>query len=161
MNQECGDEHLEWAEVEQRLHRAVAAFMNHDAALLEVEANERSMTHKFAEHLQREYPGWDVDCEYNRDRNEKKALRWMVDEMVPADDIKARTVFPDIIVHHRGTTANHLVIEAKKVSGDPDDNDRKKLAAFLNEFDYPYSFAVLLRFITGNAPDIEFKRVVP
>jgi hypothetical protein len=42
--------------------------------LLEHNLNERSITHKFAELLQRVFPEWDVDCEYNRNHDKMKTL---------------------------------------------------------------------------------------
>ena len=133
--------------------------MAQDCPLLEMNANERSLTHKFAEHLQKEFPEWSVDCEYNRDGDDiPKRLRAMFDH-IPADDENAQTVFPDIIVHHRGRQLdgehrNLVVIEAKK-SGNHDGRDREKLKEF--KVQYGYSFTVLLRFLTGERPDIEIE----
>ena len=76
-------------DVKRRVIAAICALYRHDRELLDVDANERSITHKLAEHLQREFPGWHVDCEYNRVGREPRRL-------------EAKTVFPDIIVHRRG-----------------------------------------------------------
>lgn len=61
-------------------------------------ANERSMTHKFAEHLQKYFPGWNVDCEYNRNGVSPKLLNLsriqsIVGPSVATDDTEAKTVF--------------------------------------------------------------------
>ena len=48
-------------------------FIDHD--LLGIDANERSITFRFAMYLQQCFPGWTVDCEYNRDSIEPKRLR--------------------------------------------------------------------------------------
>ena len=61
-------------EVRDRLYAAYHALLRHDRALLELDANERSLTHKLAEYLQGEFPDWDVDCEYNRDGDTPKRL---------------------------------------------------------------------------------------
>ena len=53
-------------DVKKRVIAAICALYRHDRELLAVDANERSITHKLAEHLQREFPEWHVDCEYNR-----------------------------------------------------------------------------------------------
>ena len=53
-------------DVKRRVIAAICALYRHDRELLDVDANERSITHKLAEHLQREFPEWHVDCEYNR-----------------------------------------------------------------------------------------------
>jgi len=146
-----------WENILERLYRARATFLARDAYLLEVNANERSMTHKFAEYLQYEFPDFNVDCEFNRKGSLPKELHITVASDVPENDEDAKTVFPDIIVHHRGQRANLLVIEAKK-SGRDDTRDRQKLEAFKADEDYQYTYAVLMRFVTGKHPDILIER---
>lgn len=53
-------------EVKQKVITAIRTLYCQDSQLLEVDASERSLTHKLAEHLQHEFPNWHVDCEYNR-----------------------------------------------------------------------------------------------
>jgi hypothetical protein len=149
---------MDWTDVEERLNRAKATFLSKDRWLLKVAANERSMTHKFAEYLQQEFTDWDVDCEYNRKGDVPKTLRYMFASPVDADDTDAKTVFPDIIVHRRGEQANLLVIEAKK-SGRDDATDRQKLTAFMNDSHYEYSYAVFLCFATEGDGDILIARL--
>lgn len=68
-------------------------FIDHD--LLGIDANERSITFRFAMYLQQCFPGWTVDCEYNRDGIEPKRLRHL--ELYPdSEDVEAKTVFPDV-----------------------------------------------------------------
>lgn len=108
-----------------------------DSKLFGTNVNERSITHHLAKYLELSFPGWDVDAEYNRDagsvdpRHVKK-LQLPSNQTTSTDDINARTVFPDIIVHHRGTYENLLVIECKVAGRRDDGRDRKKLAAFTN-----------------------------
>lgn len=65
-----------------------------------------------------EFPDFDVDCEYNRDGVAPKKIGHL--GLYPDDDdTEAETVFPDIIVHRRGTEQNYLVIEAKKSTRSP------------------------------------------
>jgi|CXWL01.1.fsa_nt_gi hypothetical protein len=110
--------------------------MAHDAELLRFDVNERSVSHRLALYLQAEFPRWMVDCEYNRDRAHKKALELPLTPISWADT-KARTVFPDIVVHRRGTDDNLLVVEMKKTTlGDAADFDRDKLRAFVAQFGY-------------------------
>jgi hypothetical protein len=146
-----------WDNVLERLKRARAIFLERDSYLLEVNANERSMTHKFAEYLQDEFPDFNVDCEFNRQGSLPKELYITVASDIAENDEDAQTVFPDIIVHHRGERGNLLVIEAKK-SGRDDTRDRKKLDAFKADEDYQYEYAVRMRFVTGKHPDILIER---
>ena len=55
--------------IQQRVHIAVERLELHDAYLLRIDGNERSITHRLAMYLQDEFEGWDVDCEYNRDHH--------------------------------------------------------------------------------------------
>lgn len=135
----------EWSEVRDRITSAAQKFENHDSYLLRHDLNERTISHKFALYLEHEFPGWDIDCEYNRSTGKPKSLRLPKDG-VNWDDTHAKTVFPDVIVHRRGTSSNLLVIEIKKV-GLPDDFDRKKLKAY--KLDHQYRYAVLLRVRVG------------
>jgi len=45
---------------------ALATLFERDTHLFAVDANERSITHRLAVHLAPHFPGWDIDCEYNR-----------------------------------------------------------------------------------------------
>jgi hypothetical protein len=137
-------------EVEASLMRAIAALRKNDFQLLEGDANERSITHKLAEYLRVEFSDWgDVDCEYNlQGHGCTKTLRLPSKKKTTFDDTRARTVFPDIVVHRRTAPDNLLVIEAKKSTSRIKDSwDYKKLKAFKAEKNY--TFAVFLRFYTG------------
>jgi hypothetical protein len=124
---------------------SIRAFLKNDSNLLALNANERAITHKFAEYLAARFPNWDVDCEYDRLLEEAKKLRLRGE---------ITRVIPDIIVHRRNTKNNLLVIEAKK------DNDprgmgagREKLREFRRQLHYRH--AVFLRFRTGENAGIE------
>src|SRR5271165_7265202 len=53
---------------EMAMHEAAAVrqLFEPDAYLLQVDANERSITHRLALYLTPHFPDWDIDCEYNR-----------------------------------------------------------------------------------------------
>jgi hypothetical protein len=122
--------------IELALHAAKSAFMNTDVYLLEVNANERSITHKYAEHLQHALGNWNIDCEYNRDGRTPKELHGMARQKVRKDDSDAGTVYPDIIVHKRGKAGpNLLVIEAKK-AGNKTTEDKEKLDLYRSQLHY-------------------------
>jgi hypothetical protein len=78
-------------------------------------------THRLALYLQDTFKGWDVDCEYNRNRYDTKKLIMGDDihlkvETTQTDDEQGKTVYPDIIVHRRGTDHNLLVSEVQRTS---------------------------------------------
>jgi hypothetical protein len=80
--------------------------------------------------------GLDVDCEYNRDRHETKRLRFR-GPCARSSETDGSPVYPDIIVHRRGTDPNILAIEIKKsTSFVSDDCDIEKLSAFRDELGY-------------------------
>lgn len=140
-------------EARARVDAAYDALLCNDRYLLEVDANERSITHKLAEYLQREFPGWNTDCEYNRSGDLPKTLRRRVGEWVRADDTEARSVFPDIIVHRRGPSKpNLLVVEAKKSTTQRGSDDEEKLRAYLCEYHYQFAYMVIFR-VGGHACD--------
>lgn len=138
-------------EVRTRLETAYNVFLSRDAHLLAVNANERSITHKLAEYLQLEFPEWNVDCEYNRVGDLPKRLIGAV-EPVLSDDTDGTTVYPDIIVHHRGSAENLLVIEAKKSTTAVGGGDTDKLKAYKSEHGYLFAYAVVVP--VGTAADL-------
>jgi hypothetical protein len=65
---------------------------------------------------------WDVDCEYNRRGDARKRIP-KYPLQTRSDDDQGRTVYPDVIVHHRGEPSNLLVVEVKKSSSARDAGD--------------------------------------
>ena len=135
-------EYLKSKEPGQVLAKALNCLFMGDKKLFEINVNERSITHRFALYLQDLYQDWNVDCEYNRDGHSPKELE--LKELEPNNkDTDAQTVFPDIIIHKRGSDENYLVIEAKKTSRSVSRNtDIKKLKAFRNQLGYKYALFI-------------------
>lgn len=124
-------------QIDDAVNAAINELMRRDRYLLEVDANERSISHRFAIYLERHFPGYDVDCEYNRDGIDPKEVVWF-DTQPTTEDADAKTVFPDIIVHKRGEQSrNLLVVEMKKVGNpQPRDRDLGKLRAYRKQLGY-------------------------
>jgi len=126
---------FEASEIEERMSIATRTLLKKDLLLLRNDSDEWSISHKLAEYLQKQFPDWHVDVEYNRDKNQVKKLN-------------NENVRPDIIVHIRDTDNNLLVIEVKK-SNNPKfiDDDRKRLLRFTSQNGrYKYLFGVLVIF---------------
>lgn len=131
--------------INEKLKQAVNSLIEHDGYLLRKDVNERSITHRLAMYLQDLFNEWDVDCEYNRNFEYVKTLQ-LPKRLIDWDDTDARTVYPDIIIHHRGTEENLLVIEIKKTTSTERSNlDKRKLSAFKDELGYHYAVALKLR----------------
>lgn len=125
-----------------------------DEYLLRVDANERSLTHRFAMHLQEQLRDWHVDCEYNRNGVDPKRL--ILHELQPgADDTDGQTVFPDVIAHMRDTPLNYVVIEFKKTSSRvPDRVDLHKLHAYKHDARLRYLYALFVVLQVGPQPGV-------
>ncbi len=151
-------EQLNEQAVKDKVRNAIKHLLQRDRFLLEKDVNERSISHRLALYLQSEFGDeWDVDCEYNRDHDIKKELT-MLPRPIETDDTTATTVFPDIIVHRRGTHDNNLlVIEMKKSTNlqkRAKNFDLDKLHAFRQER-YHYQYALYLQFKTEFSPGID------
>lgn len=125
---------------------AISALLREDGGLLRNNVGEQAITHRLAVHLSLALPDWHVDCEYNRDMETVKRLKFALSD---DGDVSERAVVPDIIVHHRETTDNLLVIEVKKSTNpEPDEVDLQKLKAFREQLGYEH--AVFFRFAAGD-----------
>jgi hypothetical protein len=107
---------------------ALAEFYAHETFLFERDLGERTLTHRLAVHLEKQFPGWSVDCDY--DRLGERTLRLPHGTIVSTDDHFAKSVYPDIVVHQREIPNNLLAIEVRKASNhQPPEHDRHKLRA--------------------------------
>ncbi|NNM86167.1 MAG: hypothetical protein HKL96_10485 [Phycisphaerales bacterium] len=127
--------------VKSRCERAIQRLLDHDSFLITNGADEQSVTFRLAMYLADEFPGLDVDCEYNRDETD------------PKRDTERKLIRPDIIVHRRGTQENILVIEAKKPNN-PNDDEKKLQQLTSKEGKLKYRFGVRLVLKTGNCASI-------
>ena len=132
-------------ELKKKLKSSFELFLKNEKNLLEIDINERTLTSKFAQYLQKEFENYNVDCEYNRNIENIKRIKILEDKYkdIKPNDIEAKTVFPDIIIHKRGNNENNLlVIEAKK-NNKNDEIDKEKLKAYKNELGYKYAYKLL------------------
>lgn len=134
---------------------AIDQLIRRDHHLLDADCSERSVTHQLAVYLAAEFPNYNVDCEYNRDGFDVKRLQLGERQVRVADDeLDAVTVFPDIVVHNRGTNQNNLlVIEVKKAVSRAElaEYDCFKLRAFKAELGYVYAAHIVLGYQRNQA----------
>lgn len=140
----------------EKVESAIIMFFKCDSELMDVNANERSISHKLGEHLQAEFPKMNVDCEYNRRGERVKKMNKIVEDSEPVliDDTDGQTIFPDIIMHRRrNDNENLLVTEIKKSTSRVSRNrDIEKLKVFTGD-DFGYQVGLLIDI------DVRAKRV--
>lgn len=160
----------------EKLEIAIEMFFSNDAWLLEKDLSERSITHKLAEYLQPLFLNYNVDCEYNgnveRGEGGRKRISILKQDLEGKGllkdkeiseidtDYADRSVFPDIIVHKRGTNDYNLcIVEVKKsTSTVSSEYDEIKLKAYTTDSygnDLKYSIGVFIEFI-ARTQDIDY-----
>ena len=131
--------------------KVISEFLLKECFLLKnnLNVNERSITHKLAEYIQKYFSDYNVDCEYNRNMTDIKKIKLISEKYISKTDAKGNTVsvYPDIIIHKRGNNdSNLIVIEVKKANAD--DNSKKfdceKLKAFTKNDGLEYKYGIYL-----------------
>lgn len=122
---------FDWIDVRRRIWIAVQRLYLHDRYLIERNVMECAISHRLAIYLESVFPGWHVDCEFNKD----------------GDDPKLAEVHgwrPDVIVHRRGKDGpNLLSVEVKKGTA-TDATDRGKLTRYVSELRYRWAVSLSL-----------------
>jgi hypothetical protein len=113
------------------LDKVVAAlkeFYAREAFLFEHDLGERALTHRLAVQLERQFPDFEVDCDF--DRLGPRTMNLPHGSIVSTDDHLAKSIYPDIVVHQRVVPNNLLAIELRKADNhQPIEHDRHKLRA--------------------------------
>jgi len=146
------------ADVEAELDKVVRAlreFFARESHLLDKDFGERVLTHRLAVHLENQFAGWDVDCDYNR--LGERRLKLPKASIVSTDDDSGKSVFPDIVVHRRTVPENLLAIELRKaINHQPVEHDRHKLRAMTDpHLWHAFRAGVLLTLAKKNVPAAE------
>ncbi len=94
--------------------------------LIKIDAHEITLAHRIAVYLEDKFKGYNIDLEYNRDKNEIKR------------DSKEDIIRPDIIIHRRNTDDNLCIFEIKKcsVNDEKAKKDIKKLKDAIKKYGY-------------------------
>lgn len=153
--------------IKEKVEYCLQILREKDRDLLDIDVNERTITHKLAEYLQNQFPSYDVDCEYNRYEKYTKRIRskknrsldiskfkkYQIENLI-WEDKNALTIYPDIIIHKRKSPHNNLlVIEVKKSSNNiGEDFDIEKIEELM-EPPYNYKFGLFLRIGLQNESD--------
>jgi hypothetical protein len=163
-------------EVQVLLEKAIQILFQTDSWLLINNLNEQSISHKLAEHLQKLFTEYNVDCEYNGNievQDNRKRINLLKEELQDLGLLKSkeesdvekeytsRAVFPDIIIHKRGTNKDNLcIIEVKKSKSTVSyDYDMTKLRYYTSSYfgnNLEYQLGAFIVFITGQE-NVDYK----
>lgn len=128
------------------VNQAIDILIEKDRDLLTLGVTKRALSHCLAHYLSLsesiERP-LVVDCEYNRHLEDVKRLHLPPRETTDRE-LKATTVFPDIIIHQRNTDANNFVVLELKKPHEDIEYDEHKLRAFKQELGYLHAAHVIL-----------------
>ncbi len=93
-------------QVKEKIRNVLRLFNEQDKPYLwSVDIYEPTLSHRIAVYLEQEFPGYVVDCEYNKNIGD------------PKRDDNGNKIRPDIIIHIRNDPDNNLAIFEIKKSG--------------------------------------------
>jgi hypothetical protein len=129
---------MEPNEIKGRLEGALTELVERDAHLFENDLSERCIASRLAMYLQKGFPDYVVDVEYNRKGELVKRLHLPEECANDKNDDGESIVIPDVIVHHRGAKGpNLLVLELKKTTNPDSRNcDHLRIHAFRGQLGY-------------------------
>ena len=147
---------MEREEVEKRLHEALQEVAKSDWHLLEHDLSERCIASRLAMYLQKSFPEYSVDVEYNRAGASPKRLGLPEECANYRNKDGEALAVPDLIIHRRGPEGpNVLVLEVKKTTNrDPRQCDRERVRAFLAQLGYRYGALIECETRQGHEPGI-------
>ncbi len=129
--------------IKRRVRHCIEKIYEDDSDLFDRNNYEVTISCKLAQYLFTKFSNYDVDCEYDKHKNNKK-------EMEIDKQIKERR--PDILIHKRGNDENNLaVIEIKKSTSSGSRRlDYKKLKSMtLQTGEYRYKLGIFINFAVG------------
>jgi len=139
-----------------KLIAALQEFYVRETFILERDVGERALTHRLAVLVEKQFSGWEVDCEY--DRLGERTLRLPKGSIASTDDHLGKSIYPDIVVHRRDIPNNLLAIEVRKATNlQPIGHDQHKLQAMTDpHLWFAFSMGV---FVTLAKRNVSFSEV--
>ena len=123
---------------------ALSRLIEEQPELLDLDVNERTLSHHFAINISRLIPeNYNVDVEYNRHGENHKRLN-LPSRKALDSELRATAVYPDILVHKRNSNADNLLVIEMKKPGEDILYDELKLKAFRSEFGYLHAAHIIL-----------------
>jgi hypothetical protein len=116
----------------EKIVATLKEFYARETFLFEQDLGERTLTHRLAVQVERQFPEFEVDCDF--DRLGQRTLNLPHGSIVSTDDHLGKSIYPDIVVHQRRVPKNHIAIEVRKASNhQPVEHDRHKLRALTDQ----------------------------
>lgn len=134
---------------------AIERLIAEQPELLSLDVSERSLTHHLANYIAASVgDGLNVDIEYNRHHSDPKRLK-LSHRRSTDHELRATTVFPDIVVHQRDSDRrNMIVLEVKKL-GESLEYDQLKLEGFRDQLGYENAGHVVVGAASAGNPVFE------
>lgn len=121
--------------MQTELNKVIAAlrdFYANESFLFAKDVGERAVTHRFAVHLEKQFAGWSVDCNY--DRLGERTLHLPHGTIISTDDHLGKSIYPDVVVHQREIPNNLLAVEIRKASNHTSlEHDQHKLRVLTDQ----------------------------
>lgn len=115
------------AEYKRIIIRTLEKFLKEDSYLSDVNANERSQTHKIAEYLQQILPEYNVDCEYNKNLRQEKTLNFFEIVNKIKDFLEDDSSSNELADHERTTVLKLLeMITHRNIIADESNNPQTR-----------------------------------
>lgn len=115
------------AEYKRIIIRTLEKFLKEDSYLSDVNANERSQTHKIAEYLQQILPEYNVDCEYNKNLRQEKTLNFFEIVNKIKDFLEDDSSSNELAGHERTTVLKLLeMITHRNIIADESNNPQTR-----------------------------------
>ena len=126
------------------LEQAIDQLIEREPQLLNLDVTERALSHYLALYMTKLVPDtFKVDVEYNRHFDSPKRLNLPPRKALDRE-VRATTVFPDIIVHNRNSDNDNLLVLELKKPGEDLTYDDLKLRAFREELGYVHTAHIVL-----------------
>lgn len=119
-------------EIEEKINRALSNLYEKDKIFLENRVNERTVSAKLACYLEKEFPDYSVDVEYNRHGVEIKTIKG------------PKRILPDIVIHKRGSDDYNLLAIEIKIRNYNKERDEEKLKYLTKHYKYKFGLFIKL-----------------
>jgi len=132
------------ADLMESVQACVRRLYSRDYSLIERGVHEMALTFRLGMYLQKAFPQYDVDCEYNRNVREPKRTPY---------NAQGHSTRPDILIHRREQNfpTNLVLLEAKRVGDHISPYDLRKVRYFVhgdrvgNPYRYQLGVVLLLK----------------